>query len=99
MNGEIQISNLKDLMNVRRYVVLTLRAALRLLLRFQLWLDNRESLGAMGTGISSAFSRYSAFAINALGRQSLRMARWNVVRRRGCRSLHELLSQIVHCRK
>ncbi|RDX51315.1 cyclopropane fatty acid synthase [Lentinus brumalis] len=43
-----------------------------------LWLDNRKGLTAIETSISGAFSRYSALAINALGRQSLQVAQWNV---------------------
>ncbi|KAJ6456451.1 Mycolic acid cyclopropane synthetase-domain-containing protein [Mycena sanguinolenta] len=43
-----------------------------------LWLDNRDGLTKLMTVISAAFARYSAVAINTLGRQSLNMARQNV---------------------
>lgn len=45
----------------------------------QLWLDNRTGLAALGNSFSSMVAYYSAFAINTLGRQSLKMAKWNVV--------------------
>ncbi|KAI0352114.1 cyclopropane fatty acid synthase [Trametes cingulata] len=43
-----------------------------------LWLDNRETLSGLTNVINTLFARYSALAINALGRQSLYMAKWNV---------------------
>lgn len=45
----------------------------------QLWLDNREYLTGLENGLSRIFARYSALAINMLGRQSLFMAKKNVV--------------------
>ncbi|KAI0040390.1 cyclopropane-fatty-acyl-phospholipid synthase [Auriscalpium vulgare] len=45
---------------------------------FELWLDNRNSLSDLATIFSSLFSRFSALAINTLGRQSLKMAQSNV---------------------
>ncbi|EIN07709.1 S-adenosyl-L-methionine-dependent methyltransferase [Punctularia strigosozonata HHB-11173 SS5] len=45
---------------------------------FNLWLDNRKTLHALSTSISSIFTQYSALAIRSLGWQSLSMARRNV---------------------
>ncbi|KAJ3016514.1 hypothetical protein NUW54_g793 [Trametes sanguinea] len=45
---------------------------------FTLWLDNRAGLSGLSSIVSSFFARYSAIAINSLGRQSKSMAKWNV---------------------
>ena len=37
-------------------------------------------MSKLESGVSSIFARYSALAINALGRQNLTYAKWNVVR-------------------
>ncbi|KAJ6498323.1 cyclopropane fatty acid synthase [Mycena vulgaris] len=44
-----------------------------------LWLDNRDGLGGLMNTISAICARYSALAISTLGRQSLSMAKDNVV--------------------
>ncbi len=79
MNGEFEVTSLKGLLNVSSLhsCEFSWRFTPR---RWQLWLDNRKGLTAIETSISGAFSRYSALAINALGRQSLQVAKWNVVR-------------------
>ncbi|KAJ7759150.1 cyclopropane fatty acid synthase [Mycena metata] len=44
-----------------------------------LWLDNRDGLAGLMNTISAVCARYSALAITTLGRQSLNMAKENVV--------------------
>ncbi|KAM5530937.1 hypothetical protein V8D89_015382 [Ganoderma adspersum] len=58
MEGDFQVSSLKDLLN--------------------LWLDNRSTMACLDSTLSAVFTRYSALAINNLGRQNLSNARWNV---------------------
>ncbi|TCD67191.1 cfs1-like protein [Steccherinum ochraceum] len=43
-----------------------------------LWLDNRKSLQGLQNAFSSTMASYSAVAINALGRQTLKMSRIHV---------------------
>lgn len=45
-----------------------------------MWLDNRKTLAGLENTVNGLFTRYSALAINTLGRQNLTNARWNVVR-------------------
>ncbi|PIL24607.1 hypothetical protein GSI_12491 [Ganoderma sinense ZZ0214-1] len=43
-----------------------------------LWLDNRLTMPSLESKFSAVFTRYSALAINTLGRQNLSNALWNV---------------------
>ncbi|KAI1791875.1 cyclopropane fatty acid synthase [Ganoderma leucocontextum] len=43
-----------------------------------LWLDNRLTMPSLESRFSAFFTRYSALAINALGRQNVSNALWNV---------------------
>ena len=81
IEGDFDVSSMKDLLNVRSSYFLSLRYATNLFDLFtQLWLDNRETLTGLTNAVSGAFSRYSALAISILGgRQGLGMARKNVV--------------------